>query len=154
MMGLCFNFSDAFPVAGECVWNIRIYLFSKKVFYQFWWQMLILITQYSMACIPLKMAHLWYNTAEYNDNLKSSHDALSRDEFPLLTQAWIKYLFDIGSPNCVPHSLFTLTRNDDRTSAHQNTHLLRGEGQPQCVACQCPLTVKLILIECAIVWRN
>ena len=28
-------------------------------------------------------------------------------------------------------------------------YLLKGEDQPECVACQCLLTVKHILIECA-----
>jgi hypothetical protein len=29
-----------------------------------------------------------------------------------------------------------------------NSYLLKGEPQPQCVPCQCPLTVEHILIHC------
>ena len=29
-----------------------------------------------------------------------------------------------------------------------NSYLLKGEMQPECIGCQCPLTIKHILLEC------
>jgi len=32
---------------------------------------------------------------------------------------------------------------------HTRTYLLSGADQPDCTTCQCPLTVKHILVECS-----
>jgi len=50
----------------------------------------------------------------------------------------------VGVPLNATHSL-TLRIGHTR---FMNSYLLKGENQPECEACQSPLTVKHILIDC------